>query len=93
MIKSNLAIAIGFTLLTTFGASAQTVTRQPKLSQVKPNIILFLVDDMGFTDTSVQFGPERVPANDFFQTPAMENLAKNGVKFTQAYAHSVCSPK
>ncbi|EHV4551057.1 sulfatase [Escherichia coli] len=92
MIKSNLAIAIGFTLLTTFGASAQTVTRQPKLSQVKPNIILFLVDDMGFTDTSVQFGPERVPANDFFQTPAMENLAKNGVKFTQAYAHSVCSP-
>lgn len=92
MIKSNLAIAIGFTLLAACGVNAHAVTPQKKPSPKKPNIILFLVDDMGFTDTSVQFGPERVPANDFFQTPAMEALAKNGVKFTQAYSHSVCSP-
>lgn len=58
----------------------------------RPNILLFLVDDMGWQDTSVPFHSERTPFNDLYQTPNMERLAAAGMKFTQAYACSVCSP-
>lgn len=58
----------------------------------KLNIILFLVDDMGWQDTSVPFWNERTTYNDIYQTPNMERLAAGGMKFTQAYACAVCSP-
>ncbi|MDF1752146.1 MAG: sulfatase-like hydrolase/transferase [Verrucomicrobiales bacterium] len=64
----------------------------------RPNIMVFLVDDMGVMDTSVPFltdeagQPKRYPLNDFYRTPAMERLAGNGIRFNQFYAMSVCSP-
>jgi arylsulfatase A-like enzyme len=58
----------------------------------KPNIIIFLVDDMGWQDTSVPFWTRKTPFNERFHTPAMERLASQGMMFTQAYASSVCSP-
>jgi len=58
----------------------------------KPNIILFLVDDMGWQDTSVPFWFEKTPINQRFRTPNMEKLAAKGMKFTNAYACPVCSP-
>lgn len=58
----------------------------------KPNIIFFLVDDMGWQDTSVPFWTEETDWNKRYQTPAMERLAADGMIFTQAYASSVCSP-
>lgn len=59
----------------------------------QPNIILFLVDDMGWTDTSVSFGTEPTYNNKYHKTPNMEMLASRGVKFTNAYSASpVCSP-
>jgi arylsulfatase A-like enzyme/lysophospholipase L1-like esterase len=58
----------------------------------RPNIVLFLVDDMGWQDTSVPFHSEPTPFNRRYRTPNMERLASNGMKFTQAYACSVCSP-
>ena len=57
-----------------------------------PNIILFLVDDMGWQDTSVPFWKERTEFNNLYHTPNMERLAKEGMKFTQAYATPVCTP-
>lgn len=57
-----------------------------------PNIVLFLVDDMGWQDTSLPFHETRTPFNNRYHTPNMERLADSGVKFTQAYACSVCSP-
>lgn len=63
-----------------------------------PNIIVFLVDDMGLMDTSVPFiigangEVKKYPLNDFYRTPNMEKLAKQGIRFTNFYAHSVCSP-
>lgn len=57
-----------------------------------PNIILFLVDDMGWQDTSLAFWHKKTPFNGIYQTPNMERLAKEGMKFTQAYATAVCSP-
>lgn len=61
-------------------------------AQDHPNIIFFLVDDMGWQETSVPFYKERTPLNDRYRTPNMERLARMGVKFTQAYACAVSSP-
>jgi arylsulfatase A-like enzyme len=58
----------------------------------KPNILFFLVDDMGWQDTSVPFWKEKTALNEKFHTPNMERLVAQGMKFTQAYACSVCSP-
>ena len=63
----------------------------------RPNILLFLVDDMGVGDTSVPFlyrdgKPVKIDQNDLYRTPNMETLAASGLLFTNAYAYSVCSP-
>jgi len=58
----------------------------------KPNIIFFLVDDMGWQETSVPFWKEKTMLNERYSTPNMEILASQGVKFTQAYACPLCSP-
>ena len=63
-----------------------------------PNIVVFLVDDMGVMDTSLPFltdasgKPKRYPLNDFYRTPNMVRLAKRGIRFNNFYAMSVCSP-
>jgi arylsulfatase A len=52
----------------------------------KPNIILILADDLGWTDLA-GFG------SDLNETPALDQLAREGMKFTQNYsACTVCSP-
>ena len=67
-------------------------------SREGPNIVLFLVDDMGLMDTSVPFltdttgRPVRQPLNDWYRTPNMERLAAQGTRFSQFYAQSVSSP-
>lgn len=66
---------------------------QPLAAQPdQPNVILFLVDDMGWQDTSVPFWKEKTKWNRRYNTPHMEKLASDGVKFTDAYACSVCTP-
>ena len=52
----------------------------------KPNVILILADDLGWTDLAC-FG------SDLHETPALDQLARDGMKFTQNYsACTVCSP-
>lgn len=58
----------------------------------RPNIIVFLVDDMGWQDTSVPFWKEKTPLNKRYHTPNMQRLADAGMKFTSAYATPVCTP-
>lgn len=51
-----------------------------------PNILFFLIDDMGWTDLACQ-------GSDFYETPNLDQLAKDGMVFTNAYAACpVCSP-
>jgi len=63
-----------------------------------PNIMMFLVDDMGVMDTSVPMltdgkgNPKRYPLNDYYRTPSMERLAKQGIRFETFYAQNTCSP-
>lgn len=63
-----------------------------KAQKKRPNIILFMVDDMGWQDTSVPFWGKITDNNKKYHTPNMEKLASKGVKFTQAYAAPVCTP-
>src|SRR5688572_8615020 len=52
----------------------------------KPNVILILADDLGWTDLGC-FG------SDLHETPALDQIARDGMKFTQNYsACTVCSP-
>ncbi|GHB65437.1 sulfatase [Persicitalea jodogahamensis] len=52
----------------------------------KPNVVFFLVDDLGWTDIGA-FG------SSFYETPNIDALAARGMKFTSAYAACpVCSP-
>ncbi|MBT4693198.1 MAG: sulfatase [Planctomycetaceae bacterium] len=51
-----------------------------------PNIVFFLVDDLGWRDTGVY-------GSTFYRTPNIDRFAKQGVRFTSAYAAChVCSP-
>ena len=55
-------------------------------AQDKPNIIFILADDLGYGDLGC-YGAVDI------RTPNIDKLAKNGIKFTRAYANStVCSP-
>jgi len=64
----------------------------------RPNIVIFLVDDMGVMDTSVPFltdsdgNAKRYPLNDHYRTPNMQRLADRGIRFNNFCAMSVCSP-
>ena len=51
----------------------------------RPNIILFLVDDMGWMDCGV-YGSQ------YYETPHIDHFAKQSMRFTQAYAQPLCSP-
>jgi arylsulfatase A-like enzyme len=77
--KPLLTFGICLLLLTCFKpVQAQTDGR--------PNVVFFLVDDLGWTDLG-SFG------SNFYETPNIDRLAKSGIKFTQAYTASpVCSP-
>lgn len=67
-------------------------TSQVFSQEKKKNIIVFLVDDMGWQDTSVPFWHKPVSLNSVYHTPNMQRLAKRGMKFSNAYANSVCTP-
>ena len=57
-------------------------TKQKK----QPNIVFFLVDDLGWTDIGCY-------GSSFYETPNIDALAESGVRFSDAYATChVCSP-
>ncbi|HEV8501692.1 MAG TPA: sulfatase-like hydrolase/transferase, partial [Casimicrobiaceae bacterium] len=50
----------------------------------RPNVVLMLADDMGFSDLGC-YGGE-------IHTPHLDRLAAHGVRFTQFYNGARCSP-
>jgi arylsulfatase A-like enzyme len=53
-------------------------------TQRRPNIVIILGDDLGYSDMG-SFGSE-------IKTPNFDNLANQGVRFTNFYTHATCSP-
>jgi arylsulfatase len=52
--------------------------------QMRPNILLIVVDDMGYSDIG-PFGGE-------VRTPILDSLAKSGIRFTDFHTSVACSP-
>ena len=94
----KIGLKIAFLVFTLLSLFCETSCTSPTIENNPPNIIVFLVDDMGLMDTSVPFLTDmngtlvKYPLNDYYKTPNMEKLAEQGVRFTNFYAHSVCSP-
>ena len=64
-----------------------STTATQSTTAVKPNIIFFLLDDMGFMDIGAN------NPNTFYETPNIDKLAAKGMRFTSGYAACpVCSP-
>lgn len=71
-------LTIAAALALAFAARSATAKR--------PNIVFFIADDLGYTDLGCY-------GSSFYETPALDRMAEQGAKFTQAYAACpVCSP-
>lgn len=55
------------------------------LGEERPNVVILFTDDQGTLDAGC-YGSKDL------HTPNMDSLAKTGVRFTQAYSHTVCCP-
>ncbi len=73
-------------LLTTTCAPGQTQNTEPPAQPRRPNIVMVLVDDMRWDEM-------RVAGHPFIDTPNMDRLAREGARFTNAFATTpLCSP-
>lgn len=79
-------------LLATLGLQLDEGCTRPSLQpSPQPNIVFFLVDDLGWTHISAA-GPNHGNASGYYETPHIETMAAEGMSFTSAYAAHVCSP-
>lgn len=79
--KKNLLISLALLLIVQV---AHSQASQPQAQGKRPNIVIILADDMGYSDMGA-FGSE-------IKTPNMDALAMNGTRFTNYYTHASCSP-
>ncbi len=73
-----LILFVALMLSGVFPTMARAATKQP-------NVVLFLVDDMGWMDSGV-YGSK------YYETPNIDKFAKRAMRFTNAYAQPLCSP-
>lgn len=87
MINNSVNSCSGIGFLTYFSIVIMIFIFLSCTKRKDPNIVLIVVDDLGYADMSCTG-----LASDVF-TPNMDKLAESGVRFTQAYATSpICSP-
>lgn len=75
-------------------AAASLSFNEVVIAAAKPNIVVVMVDDQGWSGTSVQMDPN-IPfsKSDYYETPNLESLAAQGMRFPNAYSGSaMCSP-
>jgi arylsulfatase A-like enzyme len=88
MKKSNIAlIAIACVISMTFSCKETPKNKvENTVTETKPNIIIIYADDLGYGDIGANGATE-------IKTPNIDNLANNGVRFTNGYASSAtCTP-
>jgi len=79
------ATAIGASALT-YGGFLSTLFTQCSTVKERPNIIIIYADDLGYGDVGC-YGAKRI------QTPNIDRLAKEGIRFTEAYSTAAtCTP-
>jgi arylsulfatase A-like enzyme len=71
---------------TTLGAGFEQAHAAQRSRTRRPNILFILADDLGYGDLSSYGRPD-------YQTPVLDNLARQGLRFTSAYAAApICTP-
>ena len=78
-IRRKVVLAIAVTLLSVLAIAG--VRQETNAQAPRPNIVLIQADDLGYGDLSV-YGQSR------FQTPSLDRLARNGMRFTSYYSGS-----
>src|ERR1700723_3864049 len=81
LIASCVSCTIGFSA---DRAVAKNGAQNPRPGSEKPNIVLILADDLGFSDIGC-YGSE-------IATPNLDRLAMNGLRFRQFYNAARCCP-
>ncbi len=72
--------------LLSLAACVLTTAATAAAAPPRPNVVFILCDDLGYGDTSC-YGQQK------FQTPHVDRLAAQGMRFTQHYSgHNVCAP-
>ncbi|WMI65095.1 arylsulfatase [Aestuariibaculum sp. YM273] len=67
--------------------SVALVSCSKEKKNIPPNIVIIYADDMGYGDLNIQNPNSKIP------TPNLDNLAKEGMRFTDAHSSSgICSP-
>ncbi|MCF2947088.1 arylsulfatase [Paraglaciecola aquimarina] len=84
-IKTSISLLLAATLLSACN-STNTESTTSNLNPDKPNIVIFYVDDLGYGDVGV-YGAKGV------ETPNIDALANNGLRFTDAHSSAAtCTP-
>ena len=73
-------------------AAAAVLPALASCKDKRPNIVFFLIDDNGWTDSQVAYGEEVYPFNLRYDTPNMLRLSQKGVIMTSAYACPLSTP-
>ena len=81
----NQKLLLGSALLVGMVSTQQTLAQKKKAQgQTRPNVVFILADDLGYGDLSC-YGQEK------FETPNIDRLAQNGMRFTQCYSGTTVS--
>ena len=86
IVRGPACLIIAFALAATQGFAVSLRAESQDTTSPKPNIVVIMADDLGWMDLHC-YGNERL------DTPALDQLADEGMRFTDAYAAApVCSP-
>jgi arylsulfatase A-like enzyme len=93
----NRLLILGLVVSTQLACSDDTKSvEQPTTSTnpASPNIIFIITDDQGWTSVSYRADPDREDtASDYIETPNLDTLAAQGMRFTQGYTpNPICAP-
>ena len=87
--RSTTPILLCFLSFATVVIATQCVAGDEGSDKKRPNFVIFYTDDQGWADTSVRMMKDRADsASDFYQTPNLERLAREGMRFSNAYSPS-----
>ena len=85
LFKLSLAFALLHFIVACEKETPKTTKNENTTTTQKPNILLIYTDDQGTLDAGC-YGVTDI------KTPVLDALATTGIRFTQAYAHTVCCP-
>lgn len=84
--RKILPLLVGSTLLFNFcTTNSKSTEAQKTIAKDRPNIVILYGDDQGTLDAGC-YGAKDI------MTPNLDKMARQGIRFTHAYAHTVCCP-